>query len=43
MWLSPQGESWSEFFSVASLTCFPHQEIKVQLILSSRDGGWGGL
>ena len=40
MWLFTQGESWGEISSVASLTCFPHQEIKVQLILSSRDGGW---
>ena len=36
----PPGRSRSELSSVAFLTCFPLQ-IKVQLILSSRDGGWG--
>ena len=41
MCLFTHGESWNEFISVASLTCFPYQEIKVQLTLSSRDGGWG--
>jgi len=43
MCLFPQGDSWNELLSVASSTCFPHQEIKVQLILSSGDGGHGQL
>ena len=41
MWLFTQGESWSELFSVASLTCFHHQEIKVQLF--SAVGMEGGV
>ena len=38
MRMFPQGDSWNELFSVASSTCFPHQEIKVQLILFSGNG-----